>query len=50
MQEILVYIIGGIVLLTLIFKIYGFFFSKNQQKGGCGCGDCHCNHTKKHEK
>ncbi|WP_370457681.1 hypothetical protein [Dysgonomonas sp. ZJ709] len=47
MQEIIVIIIGVIVALLVIYKVYGFFFSKNEQKGNCGCSNCGCSTNKK---
>jgi hypothetical protein len=41
-QEIIVGLIGIIVASLVIYKIYGFFFSKNEQKGSCGCSSCGC--------
>lgn len=49
-QEILVAIVGIIVLLIVISKVYKFFFSKEEQKNRCGCSGCHCNTAKKHVK
>ncbi len=50
MQEILVAIIGIVVGAIIIYKIYGFFFSKNPKTGSCGCSNCHCSSAKKHVK
>ncbi len=49
-QEIIVGIIGLSVALLVLFKIYGFFFSKNEQKGSCGCSGCGCNTKQKQVK
>jgi len=49
-QEILVGIIGVIVTLIVVSKIYKFFFSKEGEKRSCGCASCHCNPAKKHVK
>lgn len=46
-QEIIVGIIGISVAILVIYKIYCFFFSKNEQKGSCGCSNCGCNTNKK---
>jgi len=42
-QEIIVAIIGLAVALIVIYKVYNFFFSKNEHKGSCGCSSCGCN-------
>jgi len=42
LQEIIVGLIGVFVALIVIYKVYGFFFSKNEQKGSCGCSNCGC--------
>lgn len=49
-QEILVGIVGVIVILIVVSKIYKFFFSKDNQRRSCGCSDCHCSPAKKHVK
>jgi hypothetical protein len=49
-QEIIVGIIGVSVTLVIAYKIYGFFFSKNEQKDTCGCSGCGCNMKHKHVK
>ncbi|WP_231496765.1 FeoB-associated Cys-rich membrane protein [Prevotella sp. 10(H)] len=35
-------LIGLVVATLVIYKIYGFFFSKNEQKRSCGCSNCGC--------
>jgi len=40
-------LIGVFVTLIVVYKIYGFFFSKNEQKGSSGCSNCGC--TTKHK-
>lgn len=42
-QEIIVALVGIAVLLIVGFKVYGFFFTKNEQKRSCGCSSCGCN-------
>lgn len=49
-QEIIVGLIGAIVILILIYKVYSFLFTDNKQNGGCGCSNCHCNTEKKTKK
>lgn len=49
-QEIIVLLIGLLVALIVIYKIYGFFFSKNEQKGSCGCSNCGCSPKKREVK
>jgi len=39
-QEIIVILIGLLVAFIVVYKIYRFFFSKNEQKRGCGCSNC----------
>ncbi|MFT3995590.1 MAG: FeoB-associated Cys-rich membrane protein [Dysgonomonas sp.] len=46
-QEVVVVLIGIVVALIVLRKVYSFFFSKNQQKGSCGCSSCGCNTVKK---
>ncbi|MDR2955917.1 MAG: FeoB-associated Cys-rich membrane protein [Prevotella sp.] len=41
-QEIIVALIGIIVALIVVFKLYRFFFTKNEQKNSCGCSSCGC--------
>ncbi len=38
-QEIITYIIVGVAVLYVVYKIVGLLTSK---KMGCGCGDCGC--------
>ncbi|MDR1706403.1 FeoB-associated Cys-rich membrane protein [Dysgonomonas sp.] len=49
-QEIIVGLIGISVALIVIYKIYGFFSSKNEQKNSCGCSSCGCSTKPKHVK
>ncbi|MDR2950433.1 MAG: hypothetical protein LBV71_14670 [Prevotella sp.] len=49
-QEIIVAIIGLAVALLVAYKIYGFFFSKNEQKGSYGCSSCGCSTKQKQIK
>ena len=49
-QEIIVGIIGLCVAVLIIYKVYGFFFSKNEQKGSCGCSNCGCSTKQKSVK
>lgn len=49
-QEVIVAIIGLAVALIVISKVYNFFFSKNEQKGSCGCSSCGCNTKRKEAK
>ena len=49
-QEIIVTIIGIAVVALVIYKTYNFFFSKNEQKGSCGCSNCGCNTRNKEVK
>lgn len=46
-QEIIVGAVGITVISVVAYKIYGFFFSKKEQKGSCGCSSCGCNTTKR---
>jgi hypothetical protein len=46
-QEIIVAIIGIVVFGILAYKLYAFFFIKNEASGACGCSSCHCNISKK---
>ncbi|MDH6307642.1 hypothetical protein M2451_000091 [Dysgonomonas sp. PFB1-18] len=46
-QEIIVALVGLSVALIVIYKIYGFFFSKTEQKGSCGCSKCGCSTKQK---
>ncbi|GAB6008847.1 FeoB-associated Cys-rich membrane protein [Dysgonomonas reticulitermitis] len=48
-QEIIVGIIGVFIALVIAYKIYGFFFSKNEQKDSCGCSNCGCSTKPKQE-
>lgn len=50
MQEIIVGIIGVGVALIIIYKIFRFFSSKNEQTGSCGCSNCGCSANKKQLK
>jgi hypothetical protein len=49
-QEIIVGIIGVFIALVIAYKIYGFFFSKKEQKNSCGCSACGCGAKHKHVK
>ncbi len=49
-QEIIVGIIGLSVAFLVLYKVYGFFFSKNEQKGSCGCSGCGCSTKQKQVK
>lgn len=41
-QELIVAIIGVIVAIIIIYKIYSFFFVKDERKKSCGCSSCGC--------
>lgn len=41
-QEIIVAIIGLAVALIVIYRVYNFFFSRNEQKRSYGCSKCGC--------
>lgn len=49
-QELIVAAIGIVVFLLVLYKIYKFFFVKNEQKGDCGCSNCGCSTKQKHVK
>lgn len=46
-QEIIVALIAILVLGILGYRVYLFFFVKNEGGGACGCSSCHCNVSKK---
>ena len=47
-QEIIVGIIGVFVTLSVIYKMYSFFFSKKKQNDTYGCSNCGCSTKQKH--
>ncbi len=49
-QEVIVGLIGVSVALIVIYKVYRFFYSKNEQKNSCGCSNCGCSTKHKHVK
>lgn len=49
-QEIVVGVIGFLVTALVAYKIYRFFFSKNEQKASCGCSNCGCSTKQKQIK
>lgn len=42
-QEIIVATIAIIICSILIYKLYKFFFVKDNNQSGCNCSGCNCN-------